>query len=77
MRRFLSIFYPPAVYQKVSLVCVMKKERFFSSFRVLLEEGWMKVGRRGEDGRRKTEVTEAEGVRTEKDGPGQGGEHAI
>ena len=33
----------------------------------------MKVGRRGEDGRRKTEVTEAEGVRTEKDGPGQGG----
>ena len=73
VRRFLSIFYPPAVYQKVSLVCVMKKERFFSSFRVLLEEGWMKVGRRGEDGRRKTEVTEAEGVRTEKDGPGQGG----
>ena len=49
VRRFLSIFYPPAVYQKVSLVCVMKKERFFSSFRVLLEEGWMKVGRRGEE----------------------------
>ena len=49
VRRFLSVFYPPAVYQKVSLVCVMKKERFFSSFRVLLEEGWMKVGRRGEE----------------------------
>ena len=47
VRRFLSIFYPPAVYQKLSLVCVMKKERFFSSFRVLVEEGYLKVARRG------------------------------
>ena len=46
VRRFLSIFYPPAVYQKISLVCVMKKERFFSSFRVLVEEGYLKVARR-------------------------------
>lgn len=29
VRRFLSIFYPPAVYQKVSLVSIMKGERFF------------------------------------------------
>ena len=46
VRRFLSIFYPPAAYQKLSLICVMKKERFFSSFRVLLEEGYLKVARR-------------------------------
>lgn len=50
VRRFLSIFYPPAVYQKISLVCMMKKERFFSSFRVLVEEGYLKVARRQDKG---------------------------
>lgn len=43
VRRFLSIFYPPAVYQKISLVSLMKKERFFTSFKVLTEEGYLKV----------------------------------
>ena len=43
VRRFLSIFYPPAVYQKISLVTGMKGESFFSSFRVLVEEGYLKV----------------------------------
>lgn len=43
VRRFLSIFYPPAVYQKVSVVTKIKEERFFSSFRVLLEPGYLKV----------------------------------
>lgn len=43
VRRFLSIFYPPAVYQKVSIVSVMDKERFFSSFKVLVSEGYLKV----------------------------------
>ena len=42
-RRFLSIFYPPAVYKKVSLVTVMGKERFFSACRVLEQEGYLKV----------------------------------
>ena len=32
VRRFLSIFYPPAVYQKVSIVTKIKEESFFSSF---------------------------------------------
>lgn len=50
VRRFLSIFYPPAVYQKISLACIMKKERFFSSFRVLVEEGYLKVARRQDKG---------------------------
>ena len=36
-------FYPPAVYQKVSLVTEMQKEKFFSSFKVLQEEGYLKV----------------------------------
>jgi DNA topoisomerase-3 len=43
VRRFLCIFYPPAVYQKVNLVTKMGEESFFSSFRVLLEEGYLKI----------------------------------
>ena len=43
VRRFLSIFYPPAVYQKVALITQIGKEQFFSNFRVLAEEGYLKV----------------------------------
>lgn len=43
VRRFLSIFYPPAVYQKISIVTKRKEEQFFSSFKVLAEEGYLKV----------------------------------
>ncbi len=43
VRRFLSIFYPPAVYQKVSVVTKIKEESFFSSFKVLVEEGYLKA----------------------------------
>ena len=42
-RRFLSIFYPAAVYKKVSLVTMIEKERFFSACRVLEKEGYLKV----------------------------------
>ncbi len=43
VRRFLSIFYPAAVYQKVSITTVIKGEKFFSNFKVLAEEGYLKV----------------------------------
>ena len=43
VRRFLSIFYPPAVYQKISLVTELKTERFFSNFKVLKEAGYLDV----------------------------------
>ena len=43
VRRFLCIFYPPAVYQKVSLVTSARGESFFSSFKVLQEEGYLKI----------------------------------
>lgn len=43
VRRFLSIFYPPAVYQKFSLCVRVGKERFFANFKVLAEEGYLKV----------------------------------
>ena len=42
VRRFLCVFCPPAVYQKVSLVTMMQGEKFFSSFKVLQEEGYLK-----------------------------------
>ena len=43
VRRFLSIFYPPAVYQKVAIISKIEEESFFSNFKVLAEEGYLKV----------------------------------
>ena len=43
VRRFLCIFYPPAVYQKVSLVAEVQKEHFVSSFKVLKEPGYFEA----------------------------------
>lgn len=43
VRRFLSIFYPAAVYQKVAITAKIKEEGFFSSFKVLAEPGYLKV----------------------------------
>ena len=43
VRRFVCIFYPPAVYQKISLVTKIQNESFFSSFKVLLDEGYLKI----------------------------------
>lgn len=43
VRRFLSIFYPPAVYRKYALCIKVKEEKFFASFKVLAEEGYLKV----------------------------------
>lgn len=43
VRRFLSIFYPPAVYQKVSIQTKIGQESFFASFKVLVSEGYLKV----------------------------------
>ena len=45
VRRFLSIFYPPAVYQKAALTIAVGDERFFANFKVLVEEGYFKVTR--------------------------------
>ena len=42
-RRFLCIFYPPAVYQKLSLNMEKQGEHFFSSFKAPVEEGYLKI----------------------------------
>ncbi len=50
VRRFLSIFYPAATYQKVSLILAAdfagdetRQENFYASFKVLMDEGYLKV----------------------------------
>lgn len=43
VRRFLGIFCPPAIYQKINLVTGIGTEKFFSSFKVLAEPGYLKV----------------------------------
>lgn len=43
VRRFLSIFYPAAVYKKISISLRRDTESFFSSFKVLEKEGYLKV----------------------------------
>lgn len=47
-RRFLSIFFPAAKYQKVSLTAKIGGESLFASFKVLLSEGYLKVAGSGE-----------------------------
>ena len=43
VRRFLSIFYDAAEYDKVSVCVKADKESFFASFKVLKSEGYLKV----------------------------------
>lgn len=43
VRRFLSIFYPPAEYQNVKLVVGVEKEQFFSSAKLLKKPGYLEV----------------------------------
>ena len=43
VRRFLSIFYPPAQYQKTGIVTKIGTEPFFFSFKMMVDEGYLKV----------------------------------
>lgn len=43
VRRFLSIFYPPAVYQKLNVTVKSGEEHFFTSTKALVEEGFLPV----------------------------------
>ncbi len=47
VRRFLSIFFPPAVYEKVSVETTIREEHFFFVVRVLAEEGYLKIAKEG------------------------------
>ena len=41
VRRFISIFYPPAVYDKVSLIVRIRTEAFTASLRTCVERGYL------------------------------------
>ena len=43
VRRFLSIFYPPAVFEKVQLVSAVGKEKFHTNVKVLKESGFYEI----------------------------------
>ncbi|MBQ7795507.1 MAG: type IA DNA topoisomerase [Lachnospiraceae bacterium] len=65
-RRFLSIFYPPAVYQKFSLHMEKQGEHFFANYKVLAEEGYLKVAavvskKAGKDAVEEKKAKESEG----------------
>ncbi len=76
--RFLSIFYPAAVYKKISVAtkrkvqALSKEESFFSSFKVLVEEGYLKVADRFY-GRKKQEGKEESAKAEDGSVDGQGG----
>ena len=42
-RRFLSIFYPAAEFQKVSMTLTKNGEKLFANFKYLISEGYLKV----------------------------------
>lgn len=71
VRRFLSIFYPAAVYQKVAVTAKIRGEVFFSNFKVLAEEGYLKVV--GVPGRKTGSVSEASGNSAENETADNGG----
>ena len=43
VRRFLSIFYPPAEYRKMAIKLTVGNEAFFSNFKALENPGYLKV----------------------------------
>ncbi len=59
VRRFLSIFYPPAVYHKIAITTQMKEEQFFANFKVLTEEGYLKVVGTGNENHTDARIFEA------------------
>ena len=59
VRRFLSIFYPAAIYQKIGLQAKIKGETFLSNFKVLAEPGYLKVAQNS-FARKKSEETAEE-----------------
>ena len=63
VRRFLAIFYPPALYEKTSLDIRIDTEHFFAAYKTLLEEGYLQVS-----GRKKEEKAEKTKEEEEKNG---------
>lgn len=73
VRRFLSIFYPAAVYQKIGLTVEMKGEFFFSNFKVLSESGYLKAAQNSFAKKKTDKASEDEKKENEEEN-GQGEE---
>ena len=72
VRRFLSIFYPAAIYRKINLVLGVKGEKFFEGFKVLEEEGYLAASRFSFSQRRVNAPGGGENAKPEKEGQGEG-----
>lgn len=66
-RRFLSIFYPAAVYQKITLAAKLSGEVFSSGFKVLAQQGYLEVAQNSFARKRTEEYTERENVSEEQE----------
>ncbi len=80
VRRFLSIFYPAAVYQKYALELEARGEHFFAGFKVLAEPGYLKVtglpGKKGGSGREQPPEEKQNGAQA-KEPPADASEQVI
>lgn len=76
-RRFLSIFYPPAVYQKIALKALIKGEAFFSNFKVLSENGYLKAAQYSFTKKKTEKEAEKTAEKNESDAEGAGTEEAC
>lgn len=63
VRRFLSIFYPPAVYRRYAVVSGVCGEKFFASFKILEKEGYLKVSGGGAYSWKKEDTADTEDVK--------------
>ena len=74
VRRFLSIFYPAAIYQKYAVEIEVRGEHFFASFKVLKEAGYLKVA---EIPKRKKDTAEESAGRTNRLEAGPDGNETV
>lgn len=78
VRRFLSIFYPPAVYQKLTIDILIDGEHFFANFKILSEEGYLKVARPSfikakNDNEKKSGKSDSDGANQQEEGSDNNG----
>ena len=59
VKRFLSIFYPPAQYEKVSITIDIEGEKFFASNRVCVDLGYLEITK-GKDSKEEKEDSKKE-----------------
>ena len=67
VRRFLSIFYPPAQYRRINITVQVDGESFFSTFRVLEEEGYYVVSGKPSSSREKQDNRQVQDENEDKD----------